>query len=665
MSKLLIIESPGKKKKLAEILGPGWTIEASYGHIRDLPDNEMGVEPPEFVPVYVPSERGRATIDKLNQLAKAADEIYLGTDPDREGEAISWHLKEALNLKSPKRVTFGEITANAVKAAIEAPRTINVDLVQAQEGRRVLDRFVGYTVSPEISRATNQKLSAGRVQSVAVRLVVDRDREIKAFKPTTHYGALLRFQGGSGEWTAEWVTKPDFVTDDNPYFMDKEFAQAVANVRLLVVKSFDEREQKRSPPPPFITSTLQQAASVSLNMNPKATMDAAQKLYEAGHITYHRSDNPNISDDSLEDIYAVATKLNLEIADKPRRFPVPSGAQEGHVAITPTHWEVEETGDTASEKALYKLIRLRAIASQLADARYAVRTARLTAGHAVNDRDVEFEAKGRTLIFYGWLQLVEGDQTEEKDDKTEPSNPIPDLMRGARVDAESGELLEKKTKAPSRYTQASLIKKLEAEGIGRPSTYASIMENIVSKGYIDAKEKFLKSTATGELVVDSMVKKFAFMELGFTRDVEEQLDRIANGAALYKAVVSDIYQQLQGEVATFKQTVVPKFPCPKCGKALRRIKKKESDEYFWGCSGFSEGCKHACEDHNGKPVERKPPAVSAHKCGVCGKGLIRRPGKKPNTFWWGCSGYPECKQTYFDDKGKPDFNTKPKGGSND
>ncbi|WP_199276052.1 type IA DNA topoisomerase, partial [Xylella fastidiosa] len=415
--KLMIIESPGKLEKLSTILGDGWKIAASVGHVRDLPQKEMGVAAPDFKPSYELTERGEGVVSKLKNLVKQADSVYLATDPDREGEAISWHLKQCLKLSNPLRVTFNEITTNAVKAALVAPRTIDVKQVAAQEARRVLDRLVGYMVSPELSRLTGKRLSAGRVQSPAVRLVVERERAIKAFKVTNHFGAMLFFADAktSSEWSAEWLTKPKFVTEDNPYFMDMAFAAAVAEVKAVLVKSFDESEAKRSPPPPFTTSTMQQAASVALGIDPKAAMAAAQKLYEQGHITYHRTDNPNVSDESLGDIYAVSVKLGLDMAEKPRKFKAPAGAQVGHPAVTPTHWEVEEAGETSDQKALYKLIRLRAIACQLADARYAVRTVRLEAAQPVGGKDVEFEARGRTLIYQGWLKLIAGDQTEEEE----------------------------------------------------------------------------------------------------------------------------------------------------------------------------------------------------------------------------------------------------------
>ncbi|CAM5531868.1 DNA topoisomerase III [Alcaligenes phenolicus] len=655
--KLMIIESPGKIAKLSAILGDGWKIAASVGHVRDLPQKEMGVEAPDFKPTYELTERGSDVVARLKGLVKNADTVYLATDPDREGESISWHLQQCLKLSNPQRVTFNEITANAVKTALLQPRSIDVQRVAAQEARRVLDRLVGYMVSPELSRQSGERLSAGRVQSPAVRLVVERERQIRAFKVTNHFGAMLFFADAktASEWSAEWLTKPDFVTDDNPYFMDRAFAAAVAQVGAVVVKSFNEGEAKRSPPPPFTTSTMQQAASVALGLNPKAAMEAAQKLYEQGHITYHRTDNPNVSDDSLGDIYAVAVKLGLDMAESPRKFKAPEGAQVGHPAITPTHWDVEEAGETEQQRALYKLIRLRAIACQLADARYAVRTVRLQGAQPVDGKNVEFEAKGRTLTYSGWLKLVAGDQTEDEgEDAKEPANPIPLLEAGQRLDVARGKLLEKKTKPPTRFTEATLVKKLESEGIGRPATYAAIMDNIVSRAYVRVEKKYLVPTPTGELVVDALVGKFGFIDLGFTREVEEDLDRIAQGQAAYRGVIRKVHEQLQRELATMEVSATPKHPCPECGKPLRRIKGKSG--HFWGCSGHPD-CSVTLPDEGGKPGQRKPQEVSAFACAKCGKPLIHRtkPGKGGYDFW-GCSGFKEgCKATYENKNGKPDF----------
>ena len=654
--KLMIIESPGKIEKLSAILGDGWKIAASVGHVRDLPTKEIGVSAPDFQPMYVLTDRGAGVVAKLKALVKQADSVYLATDPDREGESISWHLEKCLSLKNPLRVTFNEITANAVQAALAAPRSIDIKRVEAQEARRVLDRLVGYMVSPVLSQRTGERLSAGRVQSPAVRLVVERERAIKAFQVTNHFGAALYFAGDKGEWSAEWMTKPNFVTDENPYFLNKVFAESISKIEFVTVTAFEEGQAKRSPPPPFTTSTMQQAASVALNLNPKAAMDAAQKLYEQGHITYHRTDNPNVSEDSMGNIQVIAAKLGLDMAESQRKFKAPAGAQVGHPAITPTHWGVDEAGETEDQRALYKLIRLRAIACQLADARYAVRTVRLGAVPPVDvNKAIEFEATGRTLVYPGWLKLIAGDQTEEDEDKA-PSNPIPVCTTGQRLDVVRGKLLEKKTKAPSRFTQATLVKKLESEGIGRPATYAAIMDNITSRGYVQTEKKFLIPTASGELVVDSLADKFDFMDLGFTRNIEEDLDRIAEGKAQYLEVVKQLHEKLQAELSALQGTAAAasQHACPSCGRPMRRISSKAGA--FWGCTGRPD-CSLTLPDDNGKPGQRKAQELSNFACPKCGKPLVHRIKTGAGAYdFWGCSGFKDgCKTSFSDLNGKPNF----------
>ena len=602
---LMIIESPGKIAKLSAILGDSWKIVASYGHVRDLPQKSMGVEAPAFKPAYELTERGASVVGKLKNWVRQADAVYLATDPDREGESISWHLQQCLKLENPLRVTFNEITAGAVKAALLNPRSVDVKRVAAQEARRVLDRLVGYMVSPELSRQTGERLSAGRVQTPAVLIVVERERAIKAFKPTHHFGAMLFFADAKTDrsWFAEWVTSPLFTSDDSPYFMNRLVAELVADVRSVTVQSCDESVAKRSPPPPFTTSTMQQAASVTLGLNPKAAMEAAQKLFERGHISYHRTDNPNVSDESLADIYAVAVELGLDMADKPRKFKAPASAQAGHPAITPTHWELAEAGDTSEERELYKMIRLRAIACQLADAIYAVRTVLLQATQVVADRPVAFKAEGRSLTSPGWLQLVASDQTEDEGEgASTPDNNVPSLFPGDVLSVLNKKLLEKRTKAPRRYTEATLVGKLESEGIGRPATYAAIMENITSRGYVKTEKKFLSPTPTGELIIDSLTGKFSFLDLGFTRDLEQDLDLISQGKASYSAVISNVHNQLTRELAVLEASSTPKHPCPACGKALvHRLKKGKGGFDFFGCSAFRDGCTTSFQNLNGVP----------------------------------------------------------------
>jgi DNA topoisomerase-1 len=369
---LLIVESPGKLKKIRSILPEGWEVAASVGHVRDLPVKSQGVGPPDFKPLYVNTERGEQVLRNLAEMVGLASDVYLATDPDREGEAIAWHLAEALKLKDPKRVSYTEITAKAVLKALDAPRPIDMDLVRAQEGRRVLDRLYGYGVSPAVSEAAGDRLSAGRVQSPALRLVVDRERQIRAFTAVSHFGVDLYFngrKGAPGVWKATLNVKP-LLPSGEEHLRSRPWADLLAGVKELTVRSRAQTETRQAPPPPFITSTLQQAAFNALKLDPKRAMDTAQRLYEAGHITYMRTDSPAVSEEAAAEIRALAERKGWPLPDTPRVYKPRDGAQEAHEAIRPVKAGVESAGETDEERALYRMIRLRAIASQLADATY-------------------------------------------------------------------------------------------------------------------------------------------------------------------------------------------------------------------------------------------------------------------------------------------------------
>lgn len=650
MTNLLIVESPGKVQKLKSLLGADWMVAASVGHIRDLPEDRLGVDD-KLEPQYLLTTRGKEVAQKLKGLVAQADTVYLATDPDREGEAISWHLQQVLKPARYHRVTFNEITGTAVLTAIQKPRRIDLDLVRAQEGRRVLDRLVGYQISPLATRVLGETVSAGRVQSVALRLVVEREREIRNFKVTEHYSAQLTF--GDPEWTAEWKLKPDFVSDSQPYFQDKAFAEQVAKLRKVRVVSAVDGQARRSPPPPFTTSTLQQAASVVLKFDPKKTMSLAQKLYESGAITYHRTDNPNLSKEAYEEIIAYAKSFQLPVVNQQRQWKAKAGAQEAHEACRPTHVADKLCGDTPDEQALYRLIRVRALASQLEDAVYTTRQAVLEAVDPVQGKTLQFEAKGRTLISQGWLRATQGDQTDEGD--AEPDNPVPELRPGQQLTATGGQVLVKKTKPPARYTQASLIKKLEAEEIGRPSTYASIMDTLLRRQYVSVSRQFLSATDLGERLCDALVGRFAFMEVPFTREMEARLDKIAEGKDTYEHVIRETQTRLTQEIAEFGRLGPKAETCPACQKAsLFRAKSKKGTPY-WRC----DSCQAAFGDAGGKPGtqfgEHKNVALdpNAPLCPTCKKHhLVQSTGSSGRPYWR-CTGYPKCKALFSDQNGAP------------
>lgn len=593
-AKLLILESPGKVKKVQEFLGSGWKVAASVGHVRDLPVKEMGVAAPDFKPKYIPTDRGKDILSRLAGLVKNAESVYLATDPDREGEAIAWHLQDALKLKDAKRVTYAEITEKAIKAALDVPRSIDMALVAAQEGRRVLDRFCGYMVSGPLSNAAGEKLSAGRVQSPAVRLVVEREREIQDFRSTTHYGAELTFENVDNitdGWKAVWQVKP-WIEDGQEYLLDKALAEKAAALRSLEVIDCKESESRSAPPAPFTTSSLQQAASNALKFTPKQTMQLAQKLYEGGHITYMRTDSTNLSQEAVDAIRAFCEGQGWPLVEKPRSWKSKEGAQEAHEAIRPTHIEVEEAGETADEKALYRLIRLRSLASQLEDAVYAVRVLQLAAD--LDGKQALFEAKGRTLLSQGWKVLTAEDAAiEDSGDSAELENPVPAMKSGTSPTALSGTVLTKKTKPAARFTEASLIRELEKRGIGRPSTYAAILDTIMSRGYVKTEKRLLVPTPLGVMVVDGLRGNFSFVEYEFTRTMEQALDDIAAGKADYRSVISEAHARLEQELQAFAQATGK--VCEKCGKPMvHRVKKPGKDGKggydFWGCTGWPE-CK--------------------------------------------------------------------------
>jgi len=610
---LMIVESPNKIKKIKAILGGGWDVAASVGHIRDLPVSEFGIEPETYRLQYQILERSKAIISQLRQRVARSEEVYLATDPDREGEAIAWHLQQVLNLRRYARVTFDAITENVIRAAIKAPRQLNTNLIHAQEARRGADRLVGYQVSPALSRQTGiARLSAGRVQSVALRLVVDRQREIDAFKETKHFGAEAIFD--NGKWRAQWDTAP-FLKEGEEYILDASLAEEAAKCRLFTVTAAATKPAAKAPPPPFTTATLLQAASVTLGYKPEQTAQLAQKLFEEGLITYHRTDCQNFSAEALAEIRAYAANNNLPLPLKPRTWKSKESAQEAHEAIRPTHLEQRHAGVDNDQKKLYDLIWTRAVASQLANAEYSVNT--LTLAAQDGSQPFVFKAMDRRLIKPGWRTLTAKDAAEEPDPddsekQSDENGRVPSLARGTQLRADSARVLNKQTRPPNGYTQASLIKKLEHEGIGRPSTYPAILKNIITRNYIDDSKKILRATDLGILLIDALKGHFAFLEYDYTRSLEQQLDDIAEGKAQYFNVVSSIDGQLKRELAQWHSAPRPSLAsngsasaltgtapppgsllCPKCKQGTV---KKPNGQNFYGCGRYREGCNFSINE---------------------------------------------------------------------
>ncbi|MDR1052219.1 MAG: type I DNA topoisomerase [Deltaproteobacteria bacterium] len=713
--KLFIVESYGKVKKIQQFLGSDWKVAASVGHVRDLPVRETGVYPPDFIPRYVLTERGEKVCGELARMAREAESVWLATDADREGEAIAWHLQQVLKLDSPRRVTYTEITAPAVKKAVEQAGEIDQNLVSAQEGRRVLDRLVGYSVSPALNQVSGMVLSAGRVQTPALRLVVEREEAIRGFSSTTHYGVEMKFDGTGGgpagpasgtggpglfakagraagasgaagvsaaaaagtgagpgagaagteagpgagieagprPWKAVWNSK-NWLAPGEEYFTDKAAAQKIAELRDLRVSRYDEGSAAQGPPPPFITSTLQQAASNALKIDPKECMRLAQALYEEGLITYMRTDNPNLSAEAAEAVRKLAREKGYPLPDKRRTFKSKEGAQEAHEAIRPTDFKVERAGKTEQERALYDLVRKRAVASQLADAKYA--TVKAVLESRLNGKKVLFEAKGRRLDSPGWKAVLGDDQANEGDkekDRDELTNPVPGLAVGDSPRPSSSDLKTRRTTPPLRYTQAALIRDLEKRGIGRPSTYASILDNITARQYVVVNQKrLLEATGLGEKLLSYLKSRFKFANYEYTRNLEEKLDGIAKGQNKYFDVVQEAYGLLQEELGKFMTDTGN--ACPDCGQAVRHLFKEGDGGYnFWACSNRTD-CGAKFMDQGGvRGPKLNNSKLSEHLCPACGKPLRHILKEGPTGYnYWSCSDR-TCGTSLSDEDGKP------------
>ncbi len=643
---VLIVESPNKIKKITALLGPQYKVVASVGHFRDLPRKEMGVAPPEYRPHY---EITKPDVVKRLRSAVRGNRVLLATDPDREGESIAWHLQQTLRLSGAERVTFQEITREALHQALAHPRTIDANLVRAQEARRVLDRLVGYRVSGVLRDITGQALSAGRVQTPAVRLVVEREREIQNFQPVTYYEVEACFESGGLSWTAKWDFRP-WLAYREERWLDAAYARQVAQLRHFQVTGIETHKKSTRPPAPFTTSTLQQATSSQLKLRPKKTMDLAQQLFAAGLITYHRTDSPNLSDEAISDVwdYLATTGLADYVPASPNHWKSKAGAQEAHEAIRPTHINksdiTQEVDDPAAAR-LYQLIWRRTIASQMKNAEDQLTTATLQSQDTTPDGRLHtFIATGNVERFDGWRRVLKETDKEAK--------ALPPLQNGQALEAGECKLLEKRTKPPARYTEATLIKALERRGIGRPSTYASIMETLHARGYVVEKSRHLEPSESAFAVIDALRGRFEFAEYDYTRDIEARLDKIAHGDHGYRQLVTQVDRRLDEELGRLSSLTIgtaPTHACPECGSPLRKRKGKKG--WFWGCSGYPK-CRYTAPDNQGKPGARRPSTESDEKhtagstCPKCSKGTLvlrtLKKGKNEGKPFLGCSNFPKC-----------------------
>ncbi len=649
MSKLIIVESPTKVKSIKKYLGGGYEVMASMGHVRDLPKSKLGVDTEhDFKPQYINMSDKKDLIKQLKTAAANSDGVLLATDPDREGEAISWHLAYllALDLNEPNRVAFNEITESGVKAGIAAPHKIDLNLVDAQQARRVLDRIVGYKLSPFLWKKVKGGLSAGRVQTVALRLIVEREREIEKFNSEEYWSVDAKLLAGTKSFKAALYGFADGKKIDvipNAEEADK-IVSALSGAEYIV-SALKKGTRKKQPAPPFITSTLQQEASRKLGFTGQRTMRIAQQLYEGvdvpgagttGLITYMRTDSLRISEEARAAAYKYITgRYGKEyLPEKPRYFKTKSGAQDAHEAIRPTSvsFTPESVKDalTAEQYKLYKLIWERFIASLMEVCVQNTVNADITAG------DYLFKASGYSVKFDGFTVLYE----EGKDEDSAEGGALPEMKTGDKLKLKELTPNQHFTQPPARYTEPTLIKALDENGIGRPSTYAPIISNILGRDYIEREKKSLKPTNLGMVVSDLMVEYFdKIVDVKFTAGLEKQLDEIGAGKRGWVDTIKDFYKDFDKlykkaeDSLEGKRVKVPDEEtdviCDKCGRKM--VVKSGRFGKFLACPGYPE-CK------NTKPM---PEDEVKQPCPKCGGKLVKKTSKKGKKFY-GCSNYPEC-----------------------
>ena len=647
---LVIVESPSKAKTIEKYLGTKYKVIASKGHVRDLPKSRLGIDVKNgFEPQYINIRGKAADIKMLRDAAKEASKIYLATDPDREGEAISWHLATLLGIDPAKanRVAFNEITKQTVQNALKNPRPIDKNLVDAQQARRVLDRLVGYEISPVLWKKVRRGLSAGRVQSAALKILCERENKINAFVPEEYWTVWSVLEKGRTKFIARLAEK------NGRKFAVSNAKTAEAVVEALkegayTVRSYEEKERLKKPFPPYNTSSLQQDASIRLGFTTKRTMNVAQHLYESGLITYMRTDSLRISDDAkkaalafIEDAYGKDYCGNNYYANKK------SGVQDAHEAIRPSRPSLrpEELKTTDKDAVkLYGLIWSRFLASQMKAAVYNDGMASIDCGI------YGLKAKGSRLLFDGFLKVysVKSEEDEEK--------AIPVLVPGETLKLNDVKSEQHFTEPPSRFTEASLVKELEEKGIGRPSTYATISTTLLDRSYVSREKKTLKPTELGFVVTDLIeqnFKKSRIVDTAFTAQMEDRLDAIETGAdadgkkLVWQDVVGDFYGIFEPEVKAASKELgrvelTPEYAknedgtdmlCDVCGRPMVVRRGRFGD--FIACSGYPE-CR------NTKPIVKKTGVA----CPLCGKEIVAKKSKKGKTFY-GCSGYPDCKQVYW------------------
>ena len=651
MSILLIVESPAKAKTLVKYLGSDYVVKASMGHLRDLPKKKIGIDiENDFTPVYQEIDGKDKIINELKNAAEEADFVYLATDPDREGEAISWHLKEMLELpdEKTKRITFNEITKKAVTEAVQQPRDIDMNLVDAQQGRRILDRIVGYQLSPFLWRKVRRGLSAGRVQTVVTRLVVDREREINNFKAEEYWTIDVTLSQNKKEFVSHFHGTEAGKMELHNEEETKAILESIEN-QPYEVKSIKNAKKKKRSMPPFITSSLQQDASRKLGMTAKRTMAVAQELYEGveiqgmgatGLITYIRTDSLRVSDEAIKAgrDYILSRFGKEFLPSKPKVYKTKKGAQDAHEAIRPTNPglapEEIKKSLTNDQFKLYKLIWSRFIASQMADATLE------TMSIDIDCNGYIFRSTGSIVTFPGYLGIYQ----ESFDEAQEEEMALPPMNVGDKPDHIKTEDKQHFTQPPARYTEASLIKAMEERGIGRPSTYAPTISIITDREYVVKENKTLKPTLLGEAVTDLMVDKFSrIADSKFTAEMENQLDEVEHGKN-YKDVLREFYADFDASMKKAEKDLektkikvkdeVTDTPCPNCGEMM--VVKSSRFGKFLACPRYPE-CKTT------KPITEDMNVP----CPVCGAKLLKKKSKS-GYYYYGCETYPTCEFMTWD-----------------
>ncbi len=652
---LIIVESPAKARTIKNFLGKGYEVIASKGHIRDLPKSRFGItideEKGEIVPTYSIAKENQPTVKEIKQKADKADIVYIATDEDREGEAIGWHIAYAIkrNPEELPRIVFHEITNSAINHALESARKIDMNMVNAQQARRLLDRIVGYKLSPLLSSKIQKGLSGGRVQSSTLKLIVDREREIKAFVPQEYWSIDTKFKTNIDaslvKYNGNKIEKLSIKNEEEA----KSITETIENDDFTIAK-IETKQRKTSTPPPFMTSTLQQTASSKLGFTPKRTMSIAQKLYEgvqtpkgmSGVITYMRTDSLNIA---AEAIHAVRDTIKEQFGEKylpakPKYYTKKAkGAQEAHEAIRPTMLDFTPAQAAQylkpEEAKLYKLIYERFLACQMADALFEQQSITFKGEHA------EYKATGRKLLFDGFYRVL-GNEDKDK--------LLPPLKEGEKAEIESIKPTQHFTEPPARYSEASLIKKMEAEGIGRPSTYAPTIATLMNRTYVEVEKKQLIPTEVAFTVIEILEKHFAnIVDVHFTAKMEERLDEIAEGKVDWKKLLLEFYKEFMAQIEKGKKEIASQKSakpigrsCPECGSELLLRKGRFGE--FIACSGFPK-CKYTeqiNEDGTSAPA-KKEEELAGEKCEKCGAEMVVKQGR--NGKFLACSAYPKCKNT--------------------